>query len=84
MQLPSLQRRRFSQAEIKTHTYTVRQLFGGSQSQDDIQVVAIHKDDYQTIPLNSNLADAYYNRGLAYLALRQFENACSDFQEACK
>jgi tetratricopeptide (TPR) repeat protein len=34
-------------------------------------------------PLNSNLAQAYYNRGVAYYAKGQYDRAISDFQTAC-
>jgi tetratricopeptide (TPR) repeat protein len=71
-----------SQAEFKTHAHTVRQLVGWGQSQDDIQVAAIHKDDNQTIPSNSNLADAYYNRGNDYIDLGQYIKAIKSYDQA--
>ena len=38
----------------------------------------------KAIELNPEYADAYNNRGLAYLDLAQFDHGCQDLQKACE
>lgn len=41
-------------------------------------------DACESIKLNKDYVKAYYRRGQAYVALKQFENAVLDFKTVCK